>query len=257
MTRAMIDQPILNSAGERLDYRFEPASAAPRHAGWLVVLAHGVTGNLDRPVVVDTARALNAAGFDTLRFSFAGNGASDGDFEHAVPTKESGDLGAVIDAAIAAGHPRIAVVGHSMGAAVAVLRASQDPRIRALVSLAGMVDTRRFAHAEFGDVEPGRGTMWDEPDCPLSQAFMDDMCHTIDSVLPQARAVCVPWLLVHGRADDVVLPQDTELVRDLRGDDVEAVFIDGADHSFSDPAHKSAMTAAVANWLGKVASNAV
>lgn len=252
----MIDKPILNPAGERLDHRFETASVAPRHDGWLVVLAHGVTGNLDRPVVADTARALNEAGFDTLRFSFAGNGASDGDFELAVPTKERDDLGAVIAAATAAGYRRIAVIGHSMGAAVAVLRASNDPRVSALVSLAGMVDTRRFAQAEFGDVEPGRGTMWDEPGCPLSQAFMDDMCATIDSVLPQARAVSVPWLLVHGTADDVVLPQDTELVRELRGADVEVVLIEGADHSFGEIAHKREMTAAVTGWLGKVAAGA-
>lgn len=248
----MIDQAIRNSANERLDSRFEAGIDSRRHEGHLVVLAHGVTGNLDRPVVADTADALNESGYDTLRFSFAGNGASEGDFRAATPTKECDDLRAVIDAAAAAGYGHIVVVGHSMGAAVAVMLASQDPRIRALVSLAGMVDTRRFALAEFGEVEPDKGTMWDEPECPLSGAFMKDLCETIGSVLPHAKAVTVPWLLIHGTADDVVLPDDSKLVRDTRGEDVEMVLIEGADHSFNEPSHKKQMISALVKWLDKV-----
>ena len=250
----MIAAPILNPSGESLDFRFESASGHPPHNGWIAILAHGVTGNLERPVIADTAAALNAAGFNTLRFSFAGNGASDGDFRAATITKEIGDLGAVIDA-VAESHARIAIVGHSMGAAVAVLRAAGDPRISALVSLAGMVETRRFARNEFGDVTPGDGLMWDEPDCPLSQSFMDDLCETVVSVAPQAEKVRVPWLLVHGTADDVVRPSDTRAIVSLFGKQATSHFIDGADHSFNEPAHKNEMTRAVAEWLTSIASS--
>jgi alpha/beta superfamily hydrolase len=245
----MIDfSDIRNSHGERLDCRHELAASGTRRQEWVVILAHGVTGNLDRPVIVDTARALREAGFDTLRFSFAGNGASDGDFREATPSREIGDLAAVIDNA-RRHYPKIAVVGHSMGAAVAVMSAAMDTRICALVSLAGMVDTRRFAETEFGDVDPGQGTMWDDPGCPLSQAFMDDLCITLQSVLPQAARINIPWLLVHGSADDVVLQDDTQSVVALGVDHVESVIIEGGDHSFSDPGHKLAMTTRVAAWL--------
>lgn len=249
----MFDQSIINPAGEKLDHRFARATADHPVRNWIVILGHGVTGDLDRPVVAATAAALNAAGFDTLRFSFAGNGGSEGDFRDATITKEVADLGAVVDAASAI-YPKIAVVGHSMGAAVAVLRAAGDLRIAALVSLAGMVNTRRFAETEFGEVTPDVGCMWDEPECPLSQAYMDDLCRTIFSVVPHAEKVTVPWLLVHGTADDVVLPDDTQAVAGLRGDDVAVRFIDGADHSFTDPDHQREMTRAVANWLVEVAS---
>ncbi len=249
----MIDPPILNPSGEKLDFRFAPATGDHLKVGWIVILAHGVTGNLDRPVVADTAAALNRAGFDTLRFSFAGNGGSEGDFRQATITRETADLGAVIDAA-AARYSRIAVVGHSMGAAVAVRRAAGDPRISALVSLAGMVDTKQFAETEFGDVTPDEGLMWDEPECPLSSAFMADLCESVRTVTPEAEKIRVPWLLVHGTADDVVLPADTRAIADSRGDSVDVRFIEGADHSFNEPEHKSMMTNAVADWLGKVAS---
>lgn len=243
-----MDQTIVNPLGETLDYTFSPGTAENKKEGWIILLGHGVTGNKDRPVITDTARALNAAGFDTLGFSFAGNGDSGGDFRGSTISKEVGDLAAVIDA-VALSYRKIGYIGHSMGAAVGVLRTATDPRLSALVSLAGMVATRTFAETEFGSETPDVGLMWEEESCPLSSAFMQDLCETIGSVAPQAAAVTVPWLLLHGTADDVVLPRDTELIRDLRGESVTVVWVEGADHSFSLPAHKSAMLEAVVPWL--------
>ena len=53
--------------------------------------------------------------------------------------------------------------------------------------------------------------MWDEPTCPLSQAYMDDLS-TIDTVENLAVGIHVPWLLVHGTEDDVVLIDDSETI---------------------------------------------
>ena len=243
-----MNQLIQNPQGETLDYTFAPGADASKKDGWIVVLGHGVTGDKERPVVVDPANALNAAGFDTLRFSFAGNGDSEGDFRDATISKEVGDLTAVLNA-VATAYPNIAYVGHSMGGAVGVIQAAKDPRIHALVSLAGMVDTKAFAQTEFGAETPDAGLMWEEDDCPLSSKFMHDLCDTIGSVAPLAESVSVPWLLVHGRADDVVLPKDTQTIRDRKGDAVKVVWVEGADHSFNDPAHKTQMTEAVVAWL--------
>ena len=248
-----MNQLIQNPQGETLDYTFAPGADASQKDGWIVVLGHGVTGDKERPVVVDPANALNAAGFDTLRFSFAGNGDSEGDFRDATISKEVGDLTAVLDA-VATAYPKIAYIGHSMGGAVGVIQAAKDPRIHALVSLAGMVDTKAFAQTEFGAETPDAGLMWEEDDCPLSSKFMHDLCDTIGSVAPLAESVSVPWLLVHGSADDVVPPQDTDQIQRLKGDAVQVVRIEGADHSFNDPAHKTQMTEAVVAWLSKQAS---
>lgn len=239
---------IQNSRGEKLDYTFAPGADGHKKSGWIVVLGHGVTGNKERPVVVDPAKALNAVGFDTLRFSFAGNGDSEGDFRDATISKEVGDLNAVLEV-VSADYPKIAYVGHSMGGAVGVIQAAGDKRINALVSLAGMVNTKAFAETEFGEETPDDGLMWEEEDCPLSSQFMHDLCETVGSVAPSADSVTVPWLLVHGTADDLVLLKDTETIRDRKGDAVKVVWVEGADHSFSESAHKSAMTEAVVAWL--------
>jgi alpha-beta hydrolase superfamily lysophospholipase len=61
-------------------------------------------------------------------------------------------------------------------------------------------------------------------------------------------------LLIHGTADDVVLPADTESIAAMGKPNVTVKFIGGADHSFNDPAHKRQCTEAVCNWLAAVAA---
>jgi alpha-beta hydrolase superfamily lysophospholipase len=96
--------------------------------------------------------------------------------------------------------------------------------------------------------------MWDEPECPLSQAYMDDLCRTIVSTTPQAGMIAIPWLLVHGTADDVVLAADTESIVAMGKSNVTAKFVEGAGHSFNDPAHKALVTEAVCGWLAGLAA---
>ena len=154
------------------------------------------------------------AGIPTLRFSFSGNGDSEGRFEDSCVSKEVEDLGAVIDSVKAQGR-RIAYVGHSMGGAVGVKRAAADDRIELLVSLAGMVHTAKFAKVEFGEETPGSGFMWGKKDCPLSLAFVDDM-NQIGSVLDLGAQIKL-WLLVHGTVDDVVsIAESREILPKLR-----------------------------------------
>lgn len=240
-----------NRHGEALHTESTKGKADAHRGNVLVLLGHGVTGNLDRPIVAETAQALNDTGFDTLRFSFSGNGDSEGSFTESTISKEVEDLISIIDQ-VGEHDRKLIYIGHSMGAAVGVLAAAQDHRIQALVSLAGMVETRTFAMTEFGQETPDEGLMWDEPDCPLSSAFMEDLCQTVVSVLPQAERISVPWLLVHGTADDVVLPKDSEAIKVLKGDAVTLVEVEGADHSFSEPQHRSAQTKAVVDWLNTV-----
>lgn len=246
-----MNQTILNPLGEKIDYAFSPASTKnSTHRDWLVILAHGVTGNKDRPLLIGCADALNEAGFDTLRFSFAGNGNSEGDFRQATISKEMQDLRVVIDA-VSKNYPRLCCLGHSMGGAVSTLVTAADPRVNALVSLAGMVNTKKFADDEFGEVTPDQGFMWDDEESPLSTEFMNDLRQNIGSVLPQAKKITVPWLLLHGSADDVVNPSDSTDVASLGLKNVSLQRIDGADHVFSEPSHLATVAKTVANWLSQ------
>ena len=232
---------IRNRYGERLDYTCHEGEKGSKN---IVILGHGVTGNKDRPFVVALAEGLAAAGITALRFSFSGNGASEGKFTDSTISKEVEDLGAVLD--VLDGYA-ICYVGHSMGGAVGLLRASTDSRIQLLVSLAGMVHTKAFAQREFGDVTPDEGFMWDEPDCPLSGAYMDDLTQ-IDTVVDLSSQITVPWLLVHGDEDDVVPIEDSHDILAKANSHAQLVTIEGANHVFSDE-YTPVMVEKVIAWI--------
>ncbi len=235
---------IRNPQGEKLDYSFHDGGGGAKA---LVIIGHGVTGNKDRPWDVALGEALATAGVHALRFSFAGNGDSEGDFRECTVSKEVGDLGAVIDATNAAGHENIVYAGHSMGGAVGVLRASSDDRIKYLISLAGMVHTAKFAEVEFGEETPDSGFMWEDEDCPLSSTFVNDM-NAVGSVLEKGAAIQVPWLLVHGTADDVVPVEESREIFALANEPKQLVELSGADHVFNDEGLQP-MLDAVVGWV--------
>jgi len=232
---------IRNQQGERIDYTLHQGAPGSKS---VVVLGHGVTGNKDRPFVVALAEALEKAGLNALRISFSGNGASEGKFTDSHISKEVADLGSVLDA-LAGWH--IGYIGHSMGGAVGVIRASTDARIRFLVSLAGMVTTKAFAEREFGMVTPDKGNMWDDETCPLSQAYMDDL-RKLDTLVNHAPLIKVPWLLVHGTEDDVVFPLDSLDIFAQANQPVSLLQIKGSNHVFAG-AHTVQMTEPVTSWV--------
>lgn len=232
---------IRNKQGERIDHSFHPGAPEKRN---IVVIGHGVTGNKDRPFIVTLADGLAKAGIAALRVSFSGNGASEGAFADSTVSKEVDDLGAVLDKL---GGWRVAYAGHSMGGAVGVIRASSDSRIQFLISLAGMVHTHAFAQREFGGVTPGEGFMWDEPACPFSKAYIDDMAR-IGSVVDKAPRIKVPWLLIHGTEDDVVPLQDSLDICAKANEPRQLVQLAGASHVFAGD-HTALMVERVVGWL--------
>ncbi len=231
---------LRNREGERLDHVFTPGRDGTRT---VVVLGHGVTSHHDRPWLVALCDGLRAAGIASLRFSFAGNGRSEGRFSAATITKEVADLGSVLDALD--GH-KIAYAGHSMGAAVGVVAAAADPRIEALVSLAGMVRVQAFVQRHFAGLVPGRDPMFGKPECLLTAEFLADAAR-LGTTLAAARRIAVPWLLVHGDADELVPLQDSRDAQAACGGRAELVVLPGADHRFAGA--YAELVAAVVPWL--------
>jgi len=241
--------------GERLDHAFVAARSegGEAHRGErraLAIVAHGVTSAHDRPYLVALGDALAERGVAALRITFAGNGASEGRFEESTPLQEADDLGAVLDAAQAAGFGPIGYAGHSMGAAVGMLRAAEDPRIAALVSLAGMHHVARFyervaAKLRYGELLLGKHG------CPWGRA-LHDAARTIGSLDRQAALVACPWLLIHGTMDELVPLHDTFDARaaaKAAGREPELVALSGIDHRFTGAI--DAMVAHAAPWLAE------
>ena len=236
---------IRNRKGLRLDACFHPAP----HTGILVLLGHGVTGNMDRPLIKGVSEALAERGLPCLRFSFAGNGKSEGRFEEATITSETEDLVDLLNV-FATPARRVVYVGHSMGAAVGALVAADEPkRIQVLVSLAGMVHAGEFFRREFSDAKPGAGYMWNEPNCPLSQQAWDD-AHAVGDTLAAAAKVTQPWLLIHGTDDDVVPLSDSKAALAASKTPSKLVEMPGDGHMFSEPSYEK-IADAISEWIGR------
>lgn len=235
-------EDLRNREGERLDATW---TSGAEDAAAVVLVGHGVTSHKERPWQVELCDAFAREGIPSLRFTFAGNLGSEGDFTHATLTKEVADLGSVIDC-VERARPgaRILYAGHSMGAAIGVLRAACDDRLAGLVSLAGMVHVDAFMQRVFGHLRPGE-FMLDKPHCPLGAPLLEN-ARQIGDVLDAAARVAVPWLLVHGTADELVPFQDALDARDASGRHAELVALEGADHRFT--GRIAAMSDAVVSW---------
>jgi predicted phosphoribosyltransferase/dienelactone hydrolase len=122
-----------NSRGHELaGVLLVPAGRGPHP---VVVFAHGWGSGKDSPRNRATAEALREAGVAAFLFDFTGHGESGGTMEESTQAQQVDDLGAalgLLESLDEVDAGRMGVVGASSGAAVALLRAQADPRIRAL-----------------------------------------------------------------------------------------------------------------------------
>jgi pimeloyl-ACP methyl ester carboxylesterase len=119
--------------GVRIDAAHTPPTgSAARDVG--IVVAHGFTGSWRERPARRIVHVLSAYG-GVIAFDFRGPGRSGG--ESTVGDKEILDVAAAVRHARATGYRRIAVVGFSMGAAVAVRHAGLCEGADAVVAVSG------------------------------------------------------------------------------------------------------------------------
>ena len=220
--------------------------------------AHGV------PTLSQLAAALAKAGYLAVRYDKRGFGQSGGRAESATLTDYAEDVRAVmrwLDDRKDVDPKRIAVAGHGEGAWVALLAASRERKLAAVVSMAGpgstgadlVLDQQRRA-LEASTLTPedraarvalqkqihaavisGKG--WEgvppnvrkEADTPWMQSFLTfDPAKTIEDVRQ-------PLLFVHGALDHQVAPANAERLVELARTDsksksVELVVVRGVNH---------------------------
>ncbi|MEU6406282.1 alpha/beta hydrolase [Streptomyces sp. NPDC046985] len=125
--RTPVRRLLRTADGVSIDALYAPGTAghaadqAVTHTGDVFVIAHGFTGDLDRPHVRRAARAFARHGA-VVTFSFRGHGASGG--RSTVGDREVLDLAAAVAWARSLGHARVITVGFSMGGSVAVRHAA-------------------------------------------------------------------------------------------------------------------------------------
>jgi alpha-beta hydrolase superfamily lysophospholipase len=165
--------------------------APPGPSRGTLVYLHGVSANRDSGVGI--ADHFVPLGFDVVTYDSRAHGDSGGD-ACTYGYYEKQDLSRVLDHLKRA---PIVVMGTSMGAAVALQAAADDPRITAVVSIAAFSDLRTAAVERAPWVASRRN---------LDDAFhlAEEEGHfRVDDVSPVTAAarIHVPVLLVHGDSD--------------------------------------------------------
>ncbi|MGW1800184.1 alpha/beta hydrolase [Streptomyces sp. NPDC001984] len=135
--RAPIRTFLHTADGVSINSVYEPGpvvydSSAPPSRDLAFVVAHGFTGDVDRPHVRRVAAAL-ARHAAVVTFSFRGHGASGG--RSTVGDREVLDLDAAVAWARELGHTRVATVGFSMGGSVVLRHAALHRGVDAVVSV--------------------------------------------------------------------------------------------------------------------------
>ena len=157
-----------------------------------VVVLHGVSDN--RASSLGIADHFLARGFDVLAYDSRAHGESTGD-ACTYGYYEKHDLSRVLDHLDAG---PVVLFGTSMGAAVALQTAAEDPRVSAVVSLAAFSDLRTAA-VERAPFFASKGNLADAFKIAEAQGHF-----RVDEVSPMAAAahIRVPVMIIHGRADN-------------------------------------------------------
>ncbi|MHB9759781.1 alpha/beta hydrolase [Streptomyces sp. BYX5S] len=140
--------------GVAIDAAYDPGPGGPGTP--VIVLAHGFSGDLERPHV-RRAAAVFAQRAAVVTFSFRGHGRSGG--RSTVGDKEVLDLAAAVEWARSLGHARVATVGFSMGGSV-VLRHAAEHRGRTEARVDAVVAVSAPARWFYRGTAPMRRLHW-------------------------------------------------------------------------------------------------
>lgn len=203
-----------------------------RRAPALVVM-HGWGGNAE--MMLPLAAPLHAAGYALLLVDARCHGRSDGDSFASLP-RFAEDIEAALRwlaAQAEVDRRALGVIGHSVGAAAALLAASRQASIGAVVSLAAFAHPaammRRWLVARHIPYWPLGAYILAYVQRIIGYRF-DDIapCKTIGGVR-------CPVLIVHGQADTTVPVSEAEQIFAGRaGDDVELLLIPGSHDDYED-----------------------
>ncbi len=206
-------------------------------AGWLlpatgatttVVMLHGWGSNAEH--MLPLALPLHRAGFTVLLIEARNHGASDGDSFSSLP-RFAEDLGAAIAWLQQQGVPqpgRIAVLGHSVGAGAALLEATRNTSIAAVISIGAFADPTEVNQRYLADVHLPQPVVW------LVQRYVEWLIgHRFAAIAPinTIRHARCPVLLVHGACDRRVPVEDARRIA-AAGEPARVALLEipGADH---------------------------
>lgn len=227
----------------------KPGDGENRNRKGTVLLLHGFA----EPPSAMNGRvvALTGCGWDVAALDLRGYGRSEGDHS-SFGGREAGDLRAWIDALAGRIGPgaEVAVWGRSMGAAIALRAAAEDPRIAALVLEAPYLDLEETLAAllrRFRLPLP-------RPLARLALARAESLAGvslTRPRPLDLAPRVATPTLIVHGSTDRLIPLADARRLAEAFPRPALLIDVAGAGHADAIDVGGDALLGRIATFLGE------
>ncbi len=206
-----------------------------------VVICHGFKGFKDWGFFPKLADRLAHAGLTAVSFNFSGSGIGpDGEsfseperFGHATFSKDLEDIDIVCRELLAgtlgdgvASPTKLGLLGHSRGAGMAIAYTAGNHDVAVLATWAGIGKVHRWPQDVLAQWR--RDGKIDVPNArtgdilPLYTDVLDDIEEHEDhklNLLKAAAAVEIPWLIVHGDADETVPVAEARSLHDAAAGD--------------------------------------
>jgi alpha-beta hydrolase superfamily lysophospholipase len=223
-----------------------------------VVICHGFKGFAHWGFFPYLAREIAANGMRAITFDFSGSGIGEDResftdpeaFERNTFTQELADLDAVITEARRRDWitKPYGLLGHSRGGGVAILHAAANAQVKVLVTWAAISYVTRWTPSDvitwkergFVDIVNARTGLVMKLGTPLLEDVQAHAESTLD-IAGAASKIRVPWLIVHGSADETVPREEADKLHELsRGSSTLRIIENanhglGAKHPFEEP----------------------
>ncbi|MET9969301.1 alpha/beta fold hydrolase [Streptomyces sp. NPDC006356] len=252
--------------GVTIDSVYDPGavvydSSRPPAGDLVFVVAHGFTGDVDRPHVRRVVEALTRYGA-VVTFSFRGHGASGG--RSTVGDREVLDLAAAVRWARELGHTRVTTVGFSMGGSVVLRHAAlyrpggREREGRAGAHTDAVVSVSAPARWYYRGTAPMRKLHWlvTRPEGRLvgRYGFRTRIHHRDWNPVPLSpveavpRIAPTPLLIVHGDRDGYFPLDHPRMLAEAAGDHGELWLEPGMGHA--EHAADDKLLARIGDWAG-------
>lgn len=218
-----------------------------------VVICHGFKGFRKWGFLPKLADRLAHAGMTAVSFDFSGSGVGpDGEsfseperFSHATFSQDLEDIATVIGATLegelvdmVAAPTNLGLFGYSRGGGMAAAHASGDETVAAMVTWSAIGTVRRWPDDVVAQWR--RDGKIDVPNArtgdvlPLYADVLDDIEAHRDGRLDLERAasrVRMPWLIIHGEADETVPVSEARSLHGAAGSNARLHVVPGASHT--------------------------
>lgn len=236
---------FIDSDGVPIHVKLEMPEGNPEKCP-LVIVQHGLTGNMERPHIVAVAKAIRETGMATLRTELYGHGESGGTFERHTTVKWLDEMLDVIEYAKGLDFVTdLYLCGHSQGGFVTGLIAATRPDdLKAIILLApgfGIPKWSREGHFLFMTFDPKHvpeRVYIGDPSVPEEERQPSDyLCGNYFRVAQHMHSdeaidgYAGPVLLVQGTADAIVPYEDTVAAAE-RYADSRLLLLQDDTHSF-------------------------